>query len=158
MEGSRASQAETKHGSRPHTCLHQASAPPFLHQASAPHFSIRPPLCLHQASAPPFSIRPQPSLSPSGLRPPRFSIRPQALHSPEGDPSHIKHEPGSGGLLAIVVLIRHEYNFFDTLKGNKAGSPVSTVQRRHHVGSMDGSAASWVPSSSPGGCPAVHLL
>lgn len=51
---------------------------------------------------------------------------PSSSDLPEGNPSHIKQEPGSGCLIAIMVFIRHENNFFDTLKGNNRRSPITT--------------------------------
>lgn len=57
------------------------------------------------------------------------AFSPSGSHSPEGDPGHFKQEPRSCCLIAVVVFIRHEDNFFYTLKGNDGRNLIMGTQR-----------------------------
>ena len=74
------------------------------------------PKCGSQASQAEIKPQTRSNMQSSSAFPSAFS--PGVPHSPEGDPGHFKHEPRSCCLIAVVVFIRHEDNFFYTLKGN----------------------------------------
>lgn len=54
------------------------------------------------------------------------TLPPSSSQVPEGHPSHIKQAPRGRHLIAVMVFVRYENNFFYTFKGNSSrSSPVS---------------------------------